>query len=98
MKEFKAYLRSRSLTNRTIESYVRELNPFTDWLKIESMEAEQAGYNDLLAYMKDRTKTGISKRTLENNLIALRHFYNHLLEGDHIAINPATDLQIKGVK
>ncbi|PIW04742.1 MAG: hypothetical protein COW40_08235, partial [Cytophagales bacterium CG17_big_fil_post_rev_8_21_14_2_50_40_13] len=57
-----------------------------------------ATYNDLLLYMKDCTRKGAKKRTVQHYINTLKHYYDHLVEEGQIETNPAEEINIKGVK
>ena len=60
------------------------------------MEAEQVSYNDLLLFMKYCQQVGRTQRTIQHYMVVVKHFYEHLLQEERIAINPATDVEIRG--
>lgn len=86
------------MTSGTIESYQRSLNLFLKWLQDESIQPEQASYADVLSYMKHCQKRGTTQRTVTSYVLAIRHFYSHLIEEKIIEINPCTGVKVKGVR
>src|SRR5690606_17847535 len=76
----KHYLEAKEHTKKTIQSELRDLNQYLEWLHEEGIEPEEAGYTDLLAYMKHLNQRGISQRTIQVYINTLKHFYSHLLE------------------
>ena len=48
--------------------------------------------------MKDCTRKGAKKRTVQHYINTLKHYYDHLVEEGQIATNPAEEINIKGVK
>lgn len=99
MKEgFKAYMKTLAFSRKSIESRLTIINQFWKWLDKENMEAEQVGYNDLLLFMKYCQQVGRSQRTIQHYMVIVKHFYEHLLREGKVAINPATDIEIRGVK
>ncbi|MEM7107047.1 MAG: tyrosine-type recombinase/integrase [Bacteroidota bacterium] len=98
MKEdFEAYLKSRQYSSRTIETYLVSLGRYLEWLERENIEVEQVTYNDLLLYMKHQSKS-VSQRGLAGYMLAVKHFYHHLMREKKVTTNPAEDIQVKGVK
>jgi len=97
-ENFKAYLKTLAFTNQSIESRMTIINQFWKWLDRENMEAEQVGYNDLLLFMKYCQQVGRTQRTIQHYMVVVKHFYEHLLREGRITINPAADIEIRGVK
>ena len=95
---FKAYLKSKAFTSKSIERRLIVINIFWQWLEKENLEAEQVGYNDLLLYMKHCSKKGVSQRSIQNYIGVIKHYYEYLLREGIITINPASDIEVKGVK
>ena len=71
---------------------------YLDWLEEEHLEAESIRYTDLLIYMKHCQRLGRSQRTIQHYVGVVKLFYTHLLEAGKVKSNPATDIELKGVK
>jgi integrase/recombinase XerD len=97
-ESFKIYLKTLAFTNQSIKSRMTIINQFWKWLDKENMEGEQVGYNDLLLFMKYCQQVGRTQRTIQHYMVVVKHFYDHLLREGKVAINPATDIEIRGVK
>jgi site-specific recombinase XerD len=95
---FKEYLKSKAFSHSGINSRMVVIGMFWQWLEKENMEAEEVSYNDLLMYMKYKSKKGASQRTIQHYMGVVKHFYAHLLQEEKVSINPASDIEIKGVK
>jgi site-specific recombinase XerD len=95
---FKDYLKSKSFTRKSIDSRMMIFKQFRKWLEIENMEAEQVAYNDLLLFMKHCQQKGRKQKTIQHYMVVVRHFYDHLLQEEMIADNPASDIEVRGVK
>ena len=77
---------------------MRVINMYHEWLKSENMEAGQVSYNDLLLYMKHCSRKGAVQRTVQNYMGVIKHYYDYLLNEGKVTINPASGIEIKGVK
>lgn len=95
---FKEYLKYKQFTKKSITSRLVVFDQYMKWIKKENLDIEQIGYNDLLLFMKYCQHKGISQRTIKHYMIIVRHFYDHLEREHVISINPATDINVKGVK
>lgn len=92
------YLKKQAMTNRSIASCEKATELFLKWLKKQSIEAEQAIYTDVLAYMKYCQKKGTTQRTIQNYLCMIKHFYDHQIEQGQIEVNPVIGIKVQGVK
>jgi integrase/recombinase XerD len=95
---FNYYLKGKELSTNTIESFEIIVNRFLSWLKAQVIEPEQVSYNDILAYMRYCQKKGVVQSTIQNYLLAVRHFYNYLIEEEQIEINPVSGIKVQGIK
>ena len=95
---FKSYLKSNGYTTKTINTRLIMIGIYLSWLARENQEVEAVRYNDLLLFMKHCQQTGRSQRTIQHYIGVVKLFYQHLIAAGSLAINPAADIQIKGVK
>lgn len=95
---FKDYLKSKGFTRKSIASRMMIFSQFRKWLDLESMEADQVTYNDLLLFMKHCQQKGRKQKTIQHYMVVVRHFYDHLLQEELIADNPASDIEVRGAK
>lgn len=96
--EFKAYLKSKGYASNTITTHMAIVGIYLDWLKRENLEATAISYNDLLLYMKHCQRKGRSQKTIQHYMGVVKLFYNHLLQEQKVATNPAADIEVKGIK
>ncbi|GAB5524243.1 MAG: site-specific tyrosine recombinase XerD [Roseivirga sp.] len=96
--EFKAYLKSKGYASNTITTHMATIGIYLDWLKRENLEATVISYNDLLLYMKHCQRKGRSQKTIQHYMGVVKLFYARLLQEQKVAINPATDIEVKGIK
>ncbi|KPK36493.1 MAG: hypothetical protein AMK70_02030 [Nitrospira bacterium SG8_35_1] len=95
---FKSYLKSNAYGKRTINTYLKEMKLYFDWLEKENIEPENVGYSDVLAYMQQIKKKSVSQSTVSHYINTVRHYYEHLKESGIIAANPAGNLKVHGVR
>lgn len=96
-ENFRNYLKSKRYSNQSIATYLNSIKLFWNWLEQENLEAEQVHYNDLMLYTKHCSRR-MSQRGIAGYMIVIRHFYNHLKREGKVEINPALDIEIKGIK
>ena len=97
-KSFEGYLKSKGFTKKSIANRLKTINLYRQWIEQENLEIEQVTYNDLLLFMKYSQQIGRTQKTINHYLVIIRHFYDHLTESGKIAVNPATGIEVKGVK
>jgi integrase/recombinase XerD len=71
---------------------------FWKWLEKENVGVENVSYNDLLLYVKYRSKKGASQRTIQHYMGTIKHFYDYLISEEKISNNPTINIEIKGIK
>ena len=95
---FKAYLKSKGYASKTITTRLIMIGHYLDWLEEENLAAESVRYTDLLVYMKHCQRLGRSQRTVQHYVGVVKLFYAHLQGSGKVKSNPATDIEVKGVK
>lgn len=95
---FESYLQTNAYGKRTINTYLKEIALYFDWLEKENIEPDKAGYSDVLAYMQQIKKKSVSQSTVSHYINTVRHYYEHLKESGIVAVNPAGSLRVRGVR
>lgn len=96
MNNFRAYLQAKNLSSSTIKAYLRKVNLFLDWFNSEPLNCEKKDVLKYLSYLK--TKKGQSAITRSNNLIAISHYFDFLLQNGSVTSNPTAFIKIRGTK
>ena len=79
-----------SLAERTRESYQRDLTKLFEYLKQqENTDWAELDTRVLQHYIATRHRQGVSGRSLQRNLSAIRRFYHYLIERELAELNPA---------
>lgn len=97
-REFNDYLikLNQKLTTRT--GNINHAKNYISWLESQEIkEIVNTSYKDLLAYVKFSKDQGSKKRSINVKLIALKHYYNYLIELNKIDINPVEELTLKNI-
>jgi len=80
----------RRLSDHTLSSYGRDLTRFRAWLRRGSAEPwERLDQQAVRGYVAWRHRGGVSGKTLQRELAALRSFYRYLLREGMVDRNPA---------
>jgi len=80
----------RGASRHTIDSYARDLNDYAGFLADRSASADQAGADDIRAYLAALEAQGMARSTAARRLSALRQFYLFLHADGVRTDNPAT--------
>ncbi|QSP96475.1 tyrosine recombinase XerC [Marinobacter salinisoli] len=81
-------------SQRTCDSYQRDLNRFAVWLNQHQYHQWQApNSHDVRRYVADLTRQGLSGRSIARHLSAIRRFYRFLVREKLATDNPALDIR-----
>ncbi|WP_088656216.1 tyrosine-type recombinase/integrase [Geofilum rhodophaeum] len=106
LTSFKIYLQKLGNGANTIRQKSNYAGYFLKWLETEHLQPEETRYNDLLSFI-DYCKLevdalsgveGNSKRHINSKLRSIRNFYEYLKQSNPTIINPATNLNLKGIR
>ena len=81
-------LYQRNLSPNTINSYMRDLETFNQFLESESLTFESFEYRDARNFLHQLYQRNLKKSTIARNISTLRTFYQFLISRDHVATNP----------
>lgn len=95
IREFETWLHNRSYRLNTVHGIAGEAERFIQWCGSEAIEAEKTAYADLLNYIKYLQRQDNCKRTINQKLSVLKHYYNFLTEINQRKDNPALELRIR---
>ena len=84
----------RQYSLHTIDNYARDLNRFYTYCQASHTQSwDQVHGRDVQAYVGRRHRNGISAKTIQRELSALRSFFNYLMVENKLTGNPAKDVQ-----
>ena len=98
LEQFSEWLTIKGFTSSTVQGLTKTVNAFLNWIDPQNIEAENVSYNDVLGYINYKKKQGNKPRTLILIVNALNHFYRFLQSEHQLNENPASNVQIKGIK
>lgn len=90
-------MQSKNFSPMTIKMYTRQINLFVLWFgSDELLNIEKKDILNYLAYLKNQKKY----QTISSNhgLVALRHYFDNLLQQNDIAQNPTSLIKLRGLK
>jgi integrase/recombinase XerD len=94
---FKDYLHKKKLSPKTIISYQKQLENFTDWMEQENLQLNELAYTDLLKYISHLRQKSWASRTISHQLGIIRHYFDYKATTGEISANPAQNLTLKGI-
>ena len=85
----------RNCSGHTLSAYKREICRFADFLQKPLAQGNQ---QDVTAFISKLRHKGLSSKSIQRNLSAIRSFYGYLLDQEIITTNPATVARSPKVK
>ncbi len=79
----------RRLSPRTVEAYGRDLKDMAAWLDQQQLDWRRLGQAQVRAWAALRHRQGLSAKSLQRRLAALRAFYRYLKRRGRVENNPA---------
>lgn len=98
MKAFTEYMEIKGYAPDTRKAKIKSVEKYLKWLGHQSIDEMQAGYNDVMAYIKTLKQRGLSPTTQRTQLDGIRTYYEHLIALGETKENPCMDINIKGIK
>ena len=88
--EFLEYLKyQRDYSDKTIESYKREIDHFVNFMKEEDFSSfDEVQYRFLRGYLTRLYENNLSKNSINHKMSSLRSFYRYLMKKDIVKDNP----------
>jgi integrase/recombinase XerD len=97
MKSFKDYLTTKDFSESTIRIYENGMKEFLAWTTRYHCPIEDICYADLMHYIKHSQQQGKGKRNVQQQLLAMRHYFNYLVKTGKVKSNPAQGVYIRGI-
>lgn len=94
MQDFINYLESKNHSKTTQKAYLRNVNLFLEWYKVEPINCTK---KDILKYLEHLQNKKLQENiTRRNALIAINHYFNYLQKNEEVTSNPTALLKIRG--
>ncbi|CAM1340222.1 tyrosine-type recombinase/integrase [Tenacibaculum amylolyticum] len=94
---YEAYLSKNQYSQSTITVHKLRIRRFKSWLKRHGMTAHQLNYSTLLKYAKYlQTEKHYERQSTNNELRAVKLYYDYLMDKGELVDNPADDMAIRG--
>jgi site-specific recombinase XerD len=97
-EKYRQWLIIKGYSKNTTESNITMLQRFLQWLEKENIDIAATTYNDVMAFIQSCNQRGNERQTVQQYVVAIRHYYNHLIYEGEMNENPASNIEIKGIK
>lgn len=98
LKGFETYLQKLGNGKDTIRQKMNYTGYFLKWLDNEHLHPNETRYNDLLNFIDYCKLEGKSKKHINRKLSSIRNYFDFLKKQTPNIINPALNLNLKGIK
>jgi integrase/recombinase XerC len=88
----------RRLSPRTQDAYARDIADFCDWLDQDAPDWAGIGPHQIRSYAAARHRQGLSPKSLQRRLAALRSLFRYLLREQRVSNNPADGIRAPKVQ
>ncbi|MEW7279208.1 tyrosine-type recombinase/integrase [Aquimarina sp. 2201CG1-2-11] len=96
---YRTYLEKHRYSENTIVINILRVKRYEDWTTSYGIKTERATYKNLLtyvAYLKENKK--YKRQSINQELRAVKLYYDMLIENNKVAENPAENLTIRGTR
>lgn len=94
INEFKYYLKvERSLSNNTIEAYVRDVNKLSQFSTADNIKLKNVSRQIIQLFIADLNKQSISARSQARIISSIKSFFKYLIIEDYIENDPSKLIQ-----
>lgn len=97
MKSYQEYLLQNQYSQSTITVHKLRIRRFKSWLKSYGITEHELNYSSLLKYAKYlQTEKKYERQSTNNELRAVKLYYDYLIDKEELIDNPAEDMAIRG--
>ena len=97
-EQYREYLLRKGYSTKTAASNIRMLEWFIQWLEGENIDIADTQYRDVLAFIQRCAERGNRQQTIQQYVTAIRHYFSFLLHTGEVSDNPASNINLKGIK
>ena len=99
IQELKQYLVNKRYSFNTIESRLRDVQLFLDWLKLPNINYLEVSYTDLLTYVKHCKARGNKPKSVQQKIRSIEFLYEYLETKNLVKFNPCHEIKLRaGIK
>ncbi|MBN1382886.1 MAG: site-specific tyrosine recombinase XerD [Deltaproteobacteria bacterium] len=83
----------KGASHHSLEAYSRDLNRYIAFIRGRGIDVlRKVSPEDVIAYLENLRKNGLSAASMNRNLAAIRGFYKYLLREQRIDLNPVANI------
>ncbi|WP_430909725.1 tyrosine-type recombinase/integrase [Maribacter sp. 2-571] len=94
--DYEEHLRENDYSKTTIAHYLQRLEEFTNWSRKQRIRPENIDYRTGLKYIKHLQQKGMAVQTINNHIVTLRNYFDHLTAVGLRPENPLEGVSVKG--
>ena len=94
--ELKQYLINRRYSFNTVESRLKDVNYFFNWLTFQNINYLEVSYADILSYVKFCKMRENKQATIKQKVKSIQFFYEFLESKSLIKQNPCIEIKLRG--
>ncbi len=85
----------KGLARNTLEAYSRDLNAYLEFLEAEEIASfGETSKVTVMAFIRRLKTKGLSQRSINRSLVALRGLYRYLSQEGYLEVNPLEDMEL----
>lgn len=94
-QKFESYLlETRKVSNNTLQSYLRDIDQYFDFLLVRNISPLSADTEIIRKFLHTLEATGLSQSTVTRMMATIRCFYRFCMVEEWVSINPAQGIQV----
>ncbi len=94
-QDYKIHMQRLRHSPKTIKCYTKYIEKLEQWCRPKRIELNKIKYQEILQYVA-MLKTTNAPDSVNNQLTAIRHYMNHLIEKGVVADNVAEGIKVRG--
>jgi len=91
LQDFVDHLRlARRLSEHTVRAYESDIEAFNQWCEREALSYQKINHRNIRAYLAELDQAGLSRRTVNRKLSAIKSYFAWMLTTGRQEVNPLT--------
>ena len=87
-KEYLDFLKAKLYSEHTLDSYQRDIDSFFVYLNKEGLLFDAVTKVNIRNFLSEELGRGVSARSCQRRITALRRFYDYLAHQQYVVVNP----------
>jgi len=95
MITYEIYLQQQSHSKTSIKSYQYKIKDYLKWNKTRRLNPTEIDYKTFLKYVKYLQQKGWKPESVNNQIRAVKYYYDYQIDQNEIVENPAEEVKVK---